>query len=737
MRRKRAVCLFLIAGMMFSQCGCNEQTVETSSKVIELVEPVNAATDAEQADYRDLFDVDIYAATVFPTIREYSFAAATEVERFDVFLGETVKKGQGMVYGSTDALDEQIEAMEEKLADMETSIAEEEAELAENLQDPKGDAERLEGIVEYYESIKPAEYVYESTLKAEDDADTTVSGGDSETEPPGEDKLVKNPAYEAWEKEARVFEGRYRIQSHNIHMQEEAFRQKKELYELEHAYYLEQLEDLKSKRSKNILSAKSEGEIVAIADNDYGNYQAAAEESIIAVGDMENKVLKCDFISKADVAAAQEIYALIDGVRYEVEYQPVDNDEYAKITATGAKVYSTFLLQGDAPQVEVGDFAIIALVKERREQVLSVPKTALHKDETGSFVYVVQDGESVAVSVKTGMSDGVYTEILSGLTEEDAILVDTALEYSEETVTVKKGSFQSSFEGRGAMYYPVTEGVYNPVEYGTVYFGEYLVNQYERVEKGDVIATVRVATDDLTIQRNEIKLQRAMERLEDLREAGEEENEAAIEARLEQIADIQELLEQMRQDGQVKEIRAGRSGIVVDLAELEKETILYKEQHIAQIADAGTCYVVVEDTNHLLHYGNQVTITYTNNENQEKTSSGVVANVSAAGVSQDLQLDYAFILLPEDSIADMALSNTNGDNWWNRFRYNVTADIRQMDNVLVVPKKAVKEISGCTYVYVKDEQGNVKACSFVAGGYDASNYWVIEGLSEGMELCLK
>ena len=67
----------------------------------------------------------------------------------------------------------------------------------------------------------------------------------------------------------------------------------------------------------------------------------------------------------------------------------------------------------------------------------------------------------------------------------------------------------------------------------------------------------------------------------------------------------------------------------------------------------------------------------------------------------------------------------------------MTATIREMDNVLLVPKKAVTEKNGCTYVNVMDEQGNVTPRSFVAGGYDASNYWVIEGLSEGMIICLE
>ena len=97
----------------------------------------------------------------------------------------------------------------------------------------------------------------------------------------------------------------------------------------------------------------------------------------------------------------------------------------------------------------------------------------------------------------------------------------------------------------------------------------------------------------------------------------------------------------------------------------------------------------------------------------------------------------AYILLPEESIEDMAQSNYNRESYWNPNRYQVTATVRSMDNILVVPRNAVREIEGRPYVYVKDDQGNVKAVGFVAAGYNASEYWVIEGLTEGMELCLK
>ena len=77
-------------------------------------------------------------------------------------------------------------------------------------------------------------------------------------------------------------------------------------------------------------------------------------------------------------------------------------------------------------------------------------------------------------------------------------------------------------------------------------------------------------------------------------------------------------------------------------------------------------------------------------------------------------------------------------DWWNRYRYTVKAKVRAMDNVVLVPRSAVYDYGGGkTYVCVKDENGNAKMQSFVSGGNNDSYYWVVFGLTEGMEICLK
>ncbi len=723
---KRSKIKSLLALMLaVSLCGCGADAKQTGAGAeIALVEPIVEGVSGETAEYRNIYNFKTYSASVYPMITEYSYAKGMQLEGYDAFFGASVKKNDTLVHGSTQSLDDQIESMEERIATMDEDIAEAQKELEEKLAPDK-------------EQLGTYKWAYEAYLNGQAPAEMIPAADGS--------GMVSNPEYAAWQKEQTRWEGQYRILNHSIYMQEEAFRQRKELYELERAYLCDQLAALKSSRKENILSAKKDGIVVGLAIRGVTDDDAAltkyrymdAETSVVAVGDMSTKILKTDYISRSDLSKVKEYYALINGKRYEVKYIPMSNEEYTKITAAGDKPYTTFEFVGDASDVEVGGFAVITMFSEKKENVLSVPQSAIRKDETGNYVYVMKGGDSVYTPVKIGVSDGAYTEIVSGLSQGDMVLTESALSYSNETVTVKRGGYSTEFKNNGRMVYSQWENVPNPVEYGTTYFGEYKIQIYQYVEKGDVIATVRVKTDDITIQRNKTKLQRAQERLAELIAENNENNAKTIEAKKEEIAEIEELIAEMENDGRTTEIRAPRSGIVTGLAWLENEDIISYETLIAQISDSSTCYLEVKNSNQLLNYGNEVTVSYRSLDESMKTCTGTVANVSNMGMSSDLEMEYAYIKLSQESISDMALTNLRRENYWNQYRYQVTAKVREMDGILVVPKKAVVEIEGRTYVYVKDEQGKVKAVGFVAAGYNSSEYWVIEGLTEGMELCLK
>ena len=715
--------LLLIGSMLLSVAGCTpaagERDAGSPSAEIQLIEPVNAEVTVEAAARRNLYDAAVYGATVLPYVQEYGPEYAFTFHSFGAFWGEAVKKGQQLVSANTESIDDQIKAKNEYI----TSMEEDYQKYVDSQQTPLSDYRRQETnakwAMEQYAAVEEPE-----KIPAADGSGT----------------MVENPEYPGWKAMYDRFTGDYRIAKHAADTIELNLAQRKELYDLDHAHQQYLLKTLRQNRKNAMITSSIDGEVVALKNIE--STYLAADAPVVAVGDLSQKIIKCDYVNKNTIKNAWDVYALVDGKQYQVTYEPISSDEYARQSANGGKVYSTFTLQEGADEIQIGDYAVIVVISKRYENALSVPKGSIHRDEMGNYVYLYQDGKSIRTSVQTGFSDGTYTEILSGLAEGDQVLCASAAKPNEKKmVTLEKGEFHTNFEERAELTYSSAEELKNPVENGTTYFGEFEVELFQHVNKGDVIATVRVEADSLALTRNETRLTRLRERLEDYRENHKDETKEeyyleTVKDYEEQISEVEEAIAKQKKDFSTTKILAQRSGVILRLGDYEKESILQKDAHVVTIADEGSCYVLVEDSNQILQYGNIVTVEYQDAAGQTKQVECKVASMSKIGVSRDLQSDSKRVLLPEDVVEDVLQGALAGD-WWDRYRYRVKMDARAMENVVMVPRSCVYDNGGKTYVYVKDENGQVKAQCFVSGGYNESYYWVVEGLTEGMEICSK
>ena len=731
---RRFVCLICILSIMLPGCGMEESGAGAASagEDIPLLDPVNDSQAWEPAARRTLYDAKVYSATVFPYTEEYSFPKDVILDRFAAYPGEAVKKGSVLAYADNSKLEEEIGKKEEQILQMEEAFEEYRQEIVEALYEPQLQAEYLRGVVENLKKQKPEEYLPgEGSVSGGGLPESgSVSAGDAAGGEP-----EKNPEYLEWQELYLRYEGDYRILAHNNTIAQTELEQRTELYELDHEYELKQLERLKEELRKGMLISSMTGSVAAARDVGKGDY-ISEKDKVIAIGDPERKLLKCQYINKTTAANAVDIYALVDGRRLEIVYQPMDAEEYTRLSSLKETIYSTFELAEDTEDVSVGDFGVVVVVNDLRENVLSVPQNAVHTDAEGSFVYVMKGEGSMAVSVTTGMSDGVYTEILSGIQEGDCVLAAESMVPGEKRYTVKKGSFHSSFQGSGYLTYPSSENTRNPITYGTAFFVEYTTALYEHVEKGEVIARIRVQPDETALRRNTLRLERLQQRLAALEQENKEENKKLIASRKEEINELQELINEMTTDYGTTQIRASRSGIVIGLRDYRPEDILAADAELVEIADENTCYVVLENTNRLLQYGNRVTVSYVNRDGTPGTTTGMAANLSQTGTGSGLLTEYSLILLPSQEVGNIAAGMPDQSGWIMRVPIKVEAVIREMEQVLVVPKEAVWEAEGQTYVLV-EEDGVISPRSFIAGGYDASHYWVVDGLTEGMKLCLK
>jgi len=84
---------------------------------------------------------------------------------------------------------------------------------------------------------------------------------------------------------------------------------------------------------------------------------------------------------------------------------------------------ATAYVDNTAGLLAPGMFGRFDIAYERHENALTIPVDAVLDEDNESVVYVVSDGAAERRAVKTGIVDGGVVEILSGIEEEDRIVV--------------------------------------------------------------------------------------------------------------------------------------------------------------------------------------------------------------------------------------------------------------------------------------------------------------------------
>ena len=312
-------------------------------------------------------------------------------------------------------------------------------------------------------------------------------------------------------------------------------------------------------------------------------------------------------------------------------------------------------------------------------------------------------------------------------------MISRELTAGANTAVLARGELRNTYAGSAAIIYPVRTVVNNSVENGTVYFQEYRVTEDQHVEKGDVIATVRVESDGVVLEGKETELKRAKERLADLIAQDEEKNKEAIEQRRESIADLEEEIALLRADYGTTEIRATVSGRVLALGEYVVGDVVKYNNPMAVVADENTTFLSLGNEGGYLNYGDVLRITYKDTEGKDRTAEGTVVTFGMAmdGVlgSKDM-----LVALPEGRLEDVQTDELSF-NGYAVNRIDANGSLVVMENVVIVPKAAVTVSEGCTYVNVLMEDGTVMPVGFLAGGMNRDSYWVIDGLTEGMKIC--
>ena len=158
--------------------------------------------------------------------------------------------------------------------------------------------------------------------------------------------------------------------------------------------------------------------------------------------DLENSGVMVAFASPDEMTISvdvsqEDIVSLSLGDSVDIAFSAYPDETWTgtitSITTTATSQYATtvsypvtVLVEGDTTKLYGGMTADITFVTDTRNDALYVSRKAIVKENDRTYVYVDgASGEKELTEVTTGLSNGAYVEILSGLSEGDTIYIAT------------------------------------------------------------------------------------------------------------------------------------------------------------------------------------------------------------------------------------------------------------------------------------------------------------------------
>ncbi len=181
------------------------------------------------------------------------------------------------------------------------------------------------------------------------------------------------------------------------------------------------------KLSKSILRAPFDGTVTAI-DNEIGEI-ITATVPVMTFADLTNLEISAMVpeTDAASLAANQSATITFDALPINQEYSAEITYISPSATLTeGVPTYEVKLKLPNQPsELKAGFTANIEVHVAEHSHTLAIPRRAIHTDNTGTYVYVLENNVPVSHSVTIGLygSNGL-AEVTSGLNENDPLVID-------------------------------------------------------------------------------------------------------------------------------------------------------------------------------------------------------------------------------------------------------------------------------------------------------------------------
>lgn len=356
----RLGCLLLTLCLSLSSAACAQE-------IPELLDPVNVQLDTFVACVDEISKLEVHDASVVPHVEEMYFSQAGTIDTVHVVIGEQVKAGDVLVTLNQDAQTRQMESLRAEIEALET-----EASYAQQL--VTIDLAILE--------------VEKRALENQHTPDeTAIALKDLEME-----ELLLQQEMEAAVRALKLSELRGK------------------------------LETLETEISHNALHAPFDGRVIHMAEISRGSY-VSAYAPLLFLADDSRLSIRSEYISAYTLGYASDMYALIDDKRYSLTPVEMDTQQYVSLIFSGETPMTDFIIHEPDENITAGKYAAVCLESLKREAALLVPSNALYLGDGTRYLYVIENGVRVRRDVKTGVTNGVMTQIIEGLEEGERVYV--------------------------------------------------------------------------------------------------------------------------------------------------------------------------------------------------------------------------------------------------------------------------------------------------------------------------
>ena len=377
-QKERVRCHILAAVLALSVCGCADSGPETPEASVRTV-TVNPLqqTQTVTVGLGDVKKREIYEGIISPYMEELFFPGAGIFLEYRVKPGDTVRRGDVLAVSDVSGYQKQAENLQEQIEDLTRNYTYEIATRDNSLKICELELE------ETYKLIELTEYMQDNYTQLCIDAGNLVSRMD-------------------------------RLELEKKHLTEN--------YELELPYLEEQLADCRERLRSNVVRAPFDGTVSQLQPAVSGE-KISRDHPVILLADTTRYLAVGDYVTRRDAEKAERIYVFLDGEEYEAEYIPIDPQVYSALMAKNLTPCSSFELFPPEP-LEYGHMARIVVQQESRRQVLVAPGLAVRQEGARRYCYRRGEQGREKVYLETGLYDGMFYEILGGLTEGDEVYID-------------------------------------------------------------------------------------------------------------------------------------------------------------------------------------------------------------------------------------------------------------------------------------------------------------------------